>query len=125
MGNRASRSAATKKTTTASAPVDDGKVYQLKKRRPGCTGIWWRQDPTSDTMLASGDHWPRDDAWLRGFRVTDKWGDEWLQTTAVRNVGDKRWNKAPLGSAIPMEHEDHYYLEAVESGGVSQAAPEK
>lgn len=64
-------------------------------------------------MLAAGDHWPRDDALLRGTCVTDKWGDRWLRTTVVRNVGDELWHRAPLGSAIPMEHEDHYYLEAV------------
>lgn len=45
--------------------------------------------------------------------VTDQWGDDWLRTAAVRNVGDVKWHGAPLGSAIPMEHEDHYYLEVV------------
>ena len=124
MGNRASRSkqeapkqenVATKETlSTSTSPLrpNDGKIYLLKKRRPGCTGMFWRQDPTSDTMLSSGDHWPRDDAQLKGERVTDKWGDEWLRTTHVRNAGDAKWHRAPLGSAIPMEHEDHYYLEA-------------
>lgn len=77
--------------------------------------MFWRQDPTSDFMLASGDHWPRDGAHLRGVLVTDKWGDEWLRTTHVKNGYDGKWHKAPLGSAIPMEHEDHYYLELMEA----------
>ena len=99
------------KTRKKVSRSNDGKIYLLKKRRPGCTGLFWRQDPTSDMMLSSGDHWPRDDAQLQGKRVMDKWGDEWLRTTHVFNVGDLKWHRAPLGSAIPMEHEDHYYLE--------------
>jgi hypothetical protein len=92
---------------------NDGMAYQLKKRRPGCNGMFWRQDPTSRFMLSAGDHWPHDDAILTGMPVTDQWGDDWLRTTAVRNVGDGKWHRAPLGSAIPMEHEDHYYLEVI------------
>lgn len=76
-------------------------------------------------MLASGNHWPRDGALLQGTLVVDKWGDEWLRTTHVCNLatgGGRRqvlygsWQEAPLGSAIPMEYDDHYYLERVSGG---------
>lgn len=122
MGNRSSRSASGTKNKARTMAEEqrqinnnnnDGNVYVLKKRRPGCTGLWWQQDPTSDFMLASGNHWPRDNALLMGVRVVDKWGDEWLRTAAVRNPGDATWHRAPLGSAIPMEHEDHYYLQVI------------
>jgi hypothetical protein len=109
----ATATAATPQSTKGAEHENDGQAYQLKKRRPGCNGMFWRQDPTSRFMLSAGDYWPHDDAYLRGMPVTDQWGDDWLRTTAVRNVGDAKWHRAPLGSAIPMEHEDHYYLEVI------------
>jgi hypothetical protein len=89
-----------------STPVEE---YQLKKRRPGCTGMFWRSDPTGKTPLASNNDWPRDDALLRGQVVHAK-GEKWLLVQEVKQAGKGQWKKTPAGAAMPFEYDDHYYL---------------
>mmetsp|Transcript_32641 Transcript_32641/g.79164 ORF Transcript_32641/g.79164 Transcript_32641/m.79164 type:complete len:88 (-) Transcript_32641:223-486(-) len=84
--------------------------FELKKRRPGCTGMFWRSDPTGKTALAGNDHWPRDGAILRGT-VVEVNGEKWLLTNEVKQKGSDQWKQAPKGAAMPFEYEDHYYLE--------------
>lgn len=88
--------------------------YQLKKRRPGCTGMFWRSDPTGATNLTSNtENWPRDDALLRGRVVELKSnGEKWLLVDEVKQAGaNSTWLKAPVGAALPFEYDNHYYLE--------------
>lgn len=89
---------------------NDGKVYDLKKRRPGCSGMFWRQDPTRKTFLKSSADWPRDGARLRGNVVTDSKGKAWLVATHVKQTKGS-WKPAPEGAAMPFEYDNHYYLE--------------
>ena len=103
--------------TDSTAEIDldhnnNGKVYALLKRRPGCTGMFWRQDPSSSHRLTSNANWPRDGAHLRGNEVTDDKGQKWLATSHVQQRGGT-WKVAPLGSAMPFEYDKHYYLEEV------------
>ena len=91
---------------------NDGKIYALLKRRPGCTGMFWRQEPTRTNILASNADWPRDGAHLRGNVVKDKNNKAWLVTTHVQQKRGS-WKPAPLGSAMPFEYDNHYYLEEV------------
>lgn len=91
--------------------------YELKKRRAGCTGMFWRADPTNSgpklAPNANSINWPRDGALLRGRVVVDSKGGRWLLTDQVKQVGDKEsWIDAPAGAAMPFEYDDHYYLEA-------------
>jgi hypothetical protein len=83
---------------------------ELKKRRPGCTGMFWRSDPTGVTKLESNNHWPRDNALLRG-RVVEVKGEKWLLCTHVQQRGESKWQEAPKGAAMPFIYHDHYYLE--------------
>lgn len=83
--------------------------YELKKHRPGCTGMFWRSDPTGKTMLSSNDHWPRDGAKLRGT-IVEVDGEKWLQCQFVKQKGSDQWHRAPSGAAMPFEYYDHYYL---------------
>ncbi len=83
--------------------------YQLKKRRPGCTGMFWRSDPTGKASLASNNDWPRDDAMLRGTVAHAK-GEKWLLVTHVKQASKSDWEKAPTGAAMPFEYNNHYYL---------------
>lgn len=94
-------------TETAAAEIAE---YHLKKHRPGCTGMFWRPDPTGATPLASNNHWPRDGAMLKGRAVTAK-GEQWLLATEVKQKGDAKWKAAPQGAALPFEYNRHYYLE--------------
>ena len=82
----------------------------LKKHRPGCTGMFWRADPTGANSLASNANWPRDGAKLRGHVVEAK-GEKWLLATEVLQGGKKEWVSAPVGAAMPFEYNNHYYLE--------------
>lgn len=93
-------------------PADASSEFQefaLKKRRPGCTGMFWRSDPTGLTKLASNNDWPRDGAKLRGEVVTVN-GEKWLLAMFVKQTGGE-WKKAPTGAAVPFEYNNHYYLE--------------
>jgi hypothetical protein len=81
----------------------------LMKRRPGCTGMFWRPDPTLTKKLENNNNWPRDGAKLKGKVVTVN-GAKWLLASYVMNVG-KDWVKAPEGAAMPFEYDNHYYLE--------------
>ena len=100
-------------------PVDlnegnDGKIYALLKRRPGCTGMFWRQDPSpGGPRLASNADWPRDGAHLRGRVFADAQGKAWLIASHVQQRGGGTWKVAPQGSAMPFEYDNHYYLEEV------------
>lgn len=85
--------------------------YSLKKRRPGCTGMFWRADPTGATALESNNDWPRDGATVRGTPVVHKDGSQWLLVTHVKQAKDKDWKAAPKGAALPFEYDNHYYLE--------------
>jgi len=82
---------------------------QLKKRRPGCTGMFWRPDPTGNTKLQGNANWPRDNAKLRGS-VVEVGGKKWLLATHVQQEG-QAWVDAPTGAAMPFEYDNHYYLE--------------
>lgn len=86
---------------------------ELKKRRPGCTGMFWRSDPTVGApKVESNDNWPRDGARLRGRVIEDAKGDKWLLVEQVRQAGsDTSWIDAPKGAAMPFEYDNHYYLE--------------
>jgi hypothetical protein len=98
---------------TASAPSKEDSTrfeeYELKKLRPGCSGMFWRSDPTKQTTLMSNDHWPRDGAKLRGNTVEVD-GGKWLIAKQVQQKGSDVWHEAPIGSAMPFEYEGHYYL---------------
>jgi hypothetical protein len=83
--------------------------FALKKRHAGCTGMFWRPDPTKATKLASNNDWPRDGATLRGDPVVVS-GKKWLQVKQVKQAGGD-WIDAPAGAFIPFEYENHYYLE--------------
>mmetsp|Transcript_8248 Transcript_8248/g.11907 ORF Transcript_8248/g.11907 Transcript_8248/m.11907 type:complete len:116 (+) Transcript_8248:49-396(+) len=85
------------------------KEYQLKKSRPGCTGMFWRSDPTGKTSLASNNDWPRDGATMKG-EVIEHNGSKWLAVSEVKQKsGD--WVAAPTGAFMPFEYDNHYYLE--------------
>ncbi|KAL3915126.1 MAG: hypothetical protein SGILL_005794 [Bacillariaceae sp.] len=85
--------------------------FDLKKHRPGCTGMFWRSDPTGATKLASNNNWPRDGAKLRGKVITNgSSGEKWLLATHVKQQGDKEWKPAPVGAAMPFEYNNHYSL---------------
>jgi hypothetical protein len=107
MGNSQPRSKQAPIVTMSSTDIQE---FSLKKKRPGCTGMFWRGDPTGETKLASNDNWPRDGAKLRG-KVVEVNGEKWLLTMAVLQKGKTDWEKAPQGSAMPFEYDNHYYLE--------------
>lgn len=97
------------------APSDDNGLpsieVELKKHHAGCTGMFWRSDPTGKTTLRSNNDWPRDGAKLRGHVVTSPDGDKWLLATHVLQRGDTKWKAVPVGAAMPFEYNAHYYLE--------------
>mmetsp|Transcript_18588 Transcript_18588/g.26708 ORF Transcript_18588/g.26708 Transcript_18588/m.26708 type:complete len:116 (+) Transcript_18588:217-564(+) len=110
MGNKSSSlSSKPKDYIDPSLPID---VYQLKKRRPGCTGMFWRSDPMRKSRLENNNHWPRDGAALRGQVITAN-GKQWLAATEVKQSNGE-WTVSPYGSYIPFEHDNHYYLEKTE-----------
>ena len=85
--------------------------FTLKKKMwpPGCTGMFWRPDPTGAAKLERKDRdWPRDGAVLRGKVVSVK-GEQWLLATHVKQI-DGDWIEAPPGAAMPFEYAQ-YYLE--------------
>ena len=88
------------------------KEYALTKLRPGCTGMFWRADPRPNgPRLASNNHWPRDGAQLRGYKIQHK-GASWLLATHVKQErGD--WKRAPRGAAMPFEYNNHYCLREI------------
>ena len=86
----------------------------LKKHRPGCTGIYWGADPTGKTRLTSNANWPRDGAKLRGYPINSPKGEPWLLATEVLQAeSSATWVPAPAGAAMPFEYDNHYYLEKV------------
>ena len=105
----------TSSTSLSAASPGQGDVYVLKKKRAGCTGMFWRADPTGTIPLASqSDNWPRDNAKLRGTVVEVK-GEKWLQATQVQQekslFQSADWKDAPKGAFMPFEYDNHYYLE--------------
>ena len=103
-----------KPTDGANAPDSfDGNDYTLKKKRPGCTGMFWRPDPSGKEKLQSGDNWPRDGAILRGVPVEAK-GRTWLRVTAIMQPRSSQFKKAPEGAFMPFEYDNHYYLDQVQ-----------
>lgn len=88
---------------------EDIQEVSLLKQRPGCTGMFWRGDPTGQKKLASNNDWPRDGSKLRG-KVVEVDGAKWLLATEVQQEG-KGWVAAPAGAAMPFEYDNHYYLE--------------
>ena len=110
MGNKATKMTTPALSEAALASGNDGKIYDLKKRRPGCSGMFWRQDPSPGKFLTSNADWPRDGASLRGNVVKDSKGKAWLAATHVKQAKGS-WKKAPGGAALPFEYDNHYYLE--------------
>lgn len=105
MGNSSSK----KQPKVIKMESNDIMEVSLLKRRPGCTGMFWRADPTGKVGLANNNNWPRDGAKLRGMLVEVD-GAKWLLATEVMQKG-KDWVKAPTGAAMPFEYNNHYYLE--------------
>ena len=101
-----------------SESVDNNEeIYILKKRHPGCTGMFWRSDPTGQTKCTNtSENWPRDNALLRGSPITlaNKNDEQWLLVSAVQQSNTTAWIQAPVGAALPFEYDNHYYLEKVE-----------
>jgi hypothetical protein len=92
-------------------------TYMLKKRHPGCTGMFWRSDPTGQTKCTNTSaNWPRDNALVRGTAITlsNSKNERWLLASAVQQQNTTTWLKAPVGAALPFEYDNHYYLEKVE-----------
>ena len=88
------------------------KEFALTKLRPGCTGMFWRADPRpGGPRLASNNHWPRDGATLKGYRIEHK-GQSWLLATHVKQERGE-WKEAPKGAAMPFEYDNHYCLRQV------------
>ena len=107
MGNKAPTTTKPKEIRMLS---EDIKEVTLLKRRAGCTGMFWRVDPTGTSKLENNNNWPRDGAKLRG-RVVEVDGAKWLLATEVKQKGKDDWVKAPMGAAMPFEYDNHYYLE--------------
>lgn len=115
----------TRETTKAASNMVEGadkespvggstKEYILKKRRPGCTGMFWRGDPSGKVKLESNKNWPRDNATLRGqVKVVE--GEKWLHAQQVKQQGGK-WLNAPANAYMPFEYNGHYYLSEVPNG---------
>lgn len=109
-------SAPTKSSTSSTTPTT---IYELRKRRPGCTGMFWRSDPrpNAQTRLTSNDNWPRDGAQLKGQVVQlAKTGERWLLVHEVKQQSRSssgHWVKAPSGAFMPFEYNNHYYLAEV------------
>jgi hypothetical protein len=82
--------------------------FNLLKKHGGCTGMFWRGDPTGKAELASNNDWPRDGAVLRG-EIAEAKGEKCLLVSEVKQKG-KDWVKAPAGAAMPFEYNNHYYL---------------
>jgi hypothetical protein len=101
-----------KKSQSSNMASNDNSLQEveLKKYHAGCTGMFWRSDPTGKTSLQSNDNWPRDGAKLRGTVVTVK-GEKWLLATHILQRGDTEWKAAPKGAAMPFEYNAHYFLE--------------
>mmetsp|Transcript_20787 Transcript_20787/g.34365 ORF Transcript_20787/g.34365 Transcript_20787/m.34365 type:complete len:91 (-) Transcript_20787:165-437(-) len=84
--------------------------YELKKRRPGCTGMFWRSDPSGASSVASNSDWPRDGAKLKGA-VVEHNGKKWLHVAQIKQAsGGAEWVDVPEGAFMPFEYDDHYYL---------------
>lgn len=77
--------------------------------------MFWRSDPTGATKLAGNQHWPRDNASLRGSAITHTDGSKWLLCSQIRQAGDADWKLAPVGAAMPFEYDNHYYLDTTET----------
>ena len=86
--------------------------YALTKLRPGCTGMFWRADPRPNgSRLTSNNHWPRDGAQLRGYKIQHK-GQKWLLATHVKQEGGD-WKMTPRGAVMPFEYNNHYCLRKI------------
>ena len=115
MGNKTTKMANSSNSAAdvSTADNNDGNTYALLKRRPGCTGMFWRQDPSPGApRLAGNADWPRDGAHLKGRVFTDAKGQAWLVASHVQQKKGT-WKVAPRGSAMPFEYDNHYYLEQV------------
>lgn len=93
--------------TEASNKSSPGNLQEFN--HAGCTGMFWRSDPTGKSQLESNNDCPRDDAVLRG-EVAEAEGEKWLLVSEVKQKGSEKWVKAPVGAAMPFEYSDHYYL---------------
>lgn len=89
--------------------TNDLQVFDLKKRKPGCTGMFWRADPNKNLKLQNNNNWPRDGATLKGEVRTIN-GRQWLAATHVKQANSE-WVEAPYGAHMPFEYDNHYYLE--------------
>lgn len=81
--------------------------YALKKKRPGCTGMFYRPNPLTG-QGATDSNWPRDGAKLKG-EVHEVEGERWLQVSEVKQHNGE-WSPIKHGW-IPFEYNNHYYLE--------------
>jgi hypothetical protein len=108
MGQTCAKPTQPQVTSTTKVP-ENMQDFNLLKKHGGCTGMFWRSDPTGNAKLASNNDWPRDGAMLRGEVVEAK-GEKWLLVYEVKQKGKDQWVKAPVGAAMPFEYDDHYYL---------------
>ena len=105
MGNSQSN----QKPKTVTMVSSEIQQVNLLKRRPGCTGMFWRPDPTGNVKLENNNNWPRDGAKLKGT-IVEVDSAKWLLATEVQQKGSE-WVPAPKGAAMPFEYDNHYYLE--------------
>jgi hypothetical protein len=104
-------STTTTKTKDYITKQDDDTIYALIKKRPGCTGMFWRPDPAGKINLQNNNDWPKDGAMLKGEVVRTIQGQQWLAATHVKNTSDGEWKETPYGAYMPFEYDNHYYLE--------------
>lgn len=75
--------------------------FVLKKRRAGCSGMFWRTDPAGKIQLTGNANWPRDDAIINGKVIVDDDGDKWLKAAKIKQKGAGQWLEVPDGAFLP------------------------
>lgn len=90
-------------------------VFELKKDNSGCTGLFYRSNPTKGRVktLSKYRDWPRDNAHIKGF-VHEVKGKKWLEVKELKQPGIN-WFESCKGKDvwIPFRHQQ-YFLEKVE-----------
>lgn len=93
---------------------DDMQVFELKKTSSGCTGLFFRSNPTKGRVKTVSKYrdWPRDNAHVKGI-LHDIDGKKWLETKYVKQPG-RNWFDETEGKDVwlPLHHQQ-YYLDEV------------